>query len=77
MTLHELFTLLNLPIGKSGHDMTQPLSKIKIGVQYIRYTSEYIPKLQLHQHPSSYSYGDYDLTRGTISLTYKYLIVRA
>ena len=23
MTLHDLFTLLNLPIGISGHDMTQ------------------------------------------------------
>ena len=30
--------------------MTQTLIKINIRVQYIRYTSEYIPKLQLHQH---------------------------
>ena len=50
MTLHDLFTLLNLPIGTSGHDITQPLPKINVGVQYIRYTSEYILKLQLHQH---------------------------
>ena len=50
MTLHDLFTLLNLPIGTSGHDMTQPLPGINIEVQYIIYTSEYIPKLQLHQH---------------------------
>ena len=26
-------------------------------------------------HPSCYSYGDYDLTRGTIIVTYKYSIV--
>ena len=52
MTLHDLFTLLNLPIGTLGHDMTQPLPEINIGVQYIRYISEYIPNLQLHQHPA-------------------------
>ena len=50
MTLHDLFTLLNLPIGTLGHDMTQPLLIINIGVQYIIYKSEYISKLQLHQH---------------------------
>ena len=53
MTLHYLFTLLNLPIGTSGHDMTQItlqiLPRISIEVQYIKYTSEYIPKLQIHQ----------------------------
>ena len=36
MTLHDLFTLLVL------------LNR-NIGVQYIRYTNEYIPKLQIHQ----------------------------
>ena len=30
--------------------MTQTLLEINIKVQYIRYTSEHIPKLQLHQH---------------------------
>ena len=53
MTLHDLFTLFNLPIGTLGHDMTQLNYKYfdrNIGVQYIRYTSEYIPKLQLHQN---------------------------
>ena len=54
MTLHDFFTLLNLPIGTSGHDMTQItlqiLPGINIGVQYIKYTSEYILKLQIHQH---------------------------
>ena len=37
MTLHDLFTL-------------QILHEINIGVQYIKYTSEYILKLQIHQH---------------------------
>ena len=54
MTLHYLFTLLNLPIGTSRHDMTQItlqiLPEINIRVQYIKYTSEYILKLKLHQH---------------------------
>ena len=54
MTLHDFFTLLNLPIGTSGHDMTQItlqiLPGINIGVQYIIYTNEYILKLQIHQH---------------------------
>ena len=54
MNLHDLFTLLNLLIGTSGRDMTQIhykylLPRINIEVQYIIYTSEYIPKLQLHQ----------------------------
>ena len=26
------------------------LPGINIGVQYMKYTSEYIPKLQIHQH---------------------------
>ena len=39
MTLHDFFTLKILP-------------RINIRVQYIKYTSEYIPKLQIHQHPS-------------------------
>ena len=54
MTLHDLFTLLNLLIGTSGYDMTQLhyiySPGINIGVQYIKYTSEYIPKLQIDQH---------------------------
>ena len=37
MTLHDLFTL-------------QILLDRNIGVQYIRYTNEYIPKLQIHLH---------------------------
>ena len=54
MTLHDLFTLYNLSMGTSGHGMTQPLPGINTKVQYIRYTSEYIPKLQLHQHKLSH-----------------------
>ena len=54
MTLHDLFTLLNLLIGTWGHHMTQLhhryISLETSGVQYIRYTSEYILKLQIHQH---------------------------
>ena len=40
MTLHELFTLLILSIGTSGTNQ----------IQYMKYTSEYIPKIQIHQH---------------------------
>ena len=40
MTLHDLITLMILSIGKSGTNE----------IQYIKYTSEYIPKLQIHQH---------------------------
>ena len=40
MTLHDLITLMILPIGTSGTNE----------VQYIKYTSEYILKLQIHQH---------------------------
>ena len=39
MTLHELITLMILSIGTSGTNE----------IQYIKYTSEYIPKLQIHQ----------------------------
>ena len=36
LTLHEFNILMTLPIGTSGYN--------------IIYTSEYIPKLQIHQH---------------------------
>ena len=53
MNLHDLFTLLNLPIGISRYEMTQLHYKYfpigTLGVQYIKYTSEYISKLQIHQ----------------------------
>ena len=40
MTLHYLITLMNLPIGTSGTNE----------IQYMNYTTGYIPKLQIHQH---------------------------
>ena len=40
MNLHDLITLMILPIGISRYNE----------IQYIRYTSEYISKLQIHQH---------------------------
>ena len=39
MTLHDLITLIILLIGTSGINE----------IQYMKYTSEYIPKLQLQQ----------------------------
>ena len=39
MTLHDLITLMILPIGTPGTNE----------IQYIKDTSEYIPKLQIHQ----------------------------
>ena len=39
MDLHDLITLMNIPIGTSRTNE----------IQYIKYTSEYIPKLQIHQ----------------------------
>ena len=43
MTLQDLITLMILPIGTSGTNE----------IQYIKYTSEYIPKLQIHQQEST------------------------
>ena len=40
MTIHDLFTLLILSIGTSGTNQ----------IQYMKYTSECIPKLQIHQY---------------------------
>ena len=39
LTLYDLFTLLILPIGTSGTNQ----------IQYMKYLSEYISKLQIHQ----------------------------
>ena len=39
MTLDDLFTLMILPIGTSGTHQ----------IQYMKYISEYILKLQIHQ----------------------------
>ena len=43
MTLHDLFTSLILPIGTSGTKQ----------IQYMKYRSEYILKLQIHQQKVS------------------------
>ena len=39
MTLHDLITLMILPIGTLGTNE----------MKYKKYTSEYIPKLEIHQ----------------------------
>ena len=39
MTLHDLITLMILLIGTLGTNE----------IQYMKYTSEYIPKLQIHE----------------------------
>ena len=44
MNLHELITLMILLIGPLGINE----------IQYMKYTSEYIPKLQIHQHEIAY-----------------------
>ena len=43
MTLHDLVTLMILLIGTSGTKE----------IQYMKYTSEYIPKLQIHQQENT------------------------
>ena len=40
LNLHDLFTLMILPIGTLATDQ----------IQYMKYIGEYIPKLQIHQH---------------------------
>ena len=45
MNLHYFITLIILSIGTSGYKE----------IQYIKYTSEYISKLQIHQHQPSIS----------------------
>ena len=54
MTRHDLLHYRNFLIGTSGHEMTQlhyrHIPELNIGVQYIRYTDEYILNLQFHQH---------------------------
>ena len=46
MTLHALITLMILPIETSRF----------YEIQYIKYTSEYIPKLQIHQHLAEHQF---------------------
>ena len=49
MTLHEFIILMTLPIGISGYNEIQMVLLIGTSVYNIIYTSEYIPKLQVHQ----------------------------
>ena len=46
MNLHELITLMIHPIGTSGTNE----------IQYMKYTSEYILKLQIHQQQSMHNH---------------------
>ena len=49
MTLHDLFTLIILPIETAGTNK----------IQYMKYISEYILKLQIHQHNSLHGKENY------------------
>ena len=49
MTLHEFIILMTLPIGTSGYNEIQMILPVGTSRYNIRYTSEYIPKLQIHQ----------------------------
>ena len=49
MTLHEFIILMNILIGTSGYNEIQMILPIGTSRYNIRYTSEYIPKLQIHQ----------------------------
>ena len=49
-TLHDFIILMNLPIGKLGYNEIQMILPIGTLGYNVRYTSEYIPKLQIHQH---------------------------
>ena len=47
MNLHDLITLMILPIGTSGRNE----------IWYIKYTSEYISKLQIHKKQSDRNFS--------------------
>ena len=49
LTLHEFIILMTLPIGTLGYDEIQMILSIGTSGYNIRFTSEYIPKLQIHQ----------------------------
>ena len=49
MTLHEFIILMTLPIGTSGYNEIQLILPIGTSRYNIRYTSECIPNLQIHQ----------------------------
>ena len=49
MTLHDFIILMILSIGTSGYNEIQMVLLIGTSGYNIRYTSEYISKLQIHQ----------------------------
>ena len=54
LTLHECIILMTLPIGTLGYNEIQMILPIGTSGYNIRYASEYIPKLQLHQQKTYY-----------------------
>ena len=50
MTLHDFTILMTLPIGTTGYNKKQMILPIGTLGYNIRYTSEYIPNLQIHLH---------------------------
>ena len=50
MASHEFTILIILSIGTLGYNEIQMILLIGTLSHNIRYTSEYIPKLQIHQH---------------------------
>ena len=53
LTLHDFIILMTLPLGTSGYNEIQMILPIETSRYNIIYTSEYILKLQIHQHDSS------------------------
>ena len=49
LTLHDFIILMTLPIGTLGYNEIQIILLIGTLGYNIRYTSEYIPNLQIHQ----------------------------
>ena len=53
MMLHEFIILMTLPIGTLGYNEVQMILLIGTSGYNIRYKSEYIQKLQIHQQSQS------------------------
>ena len=51
MNLHDFTILMTLLIGTLGYNEIEMILPIGTLGYTIRYTSEYIAKLQIHQHP--------------------------
>ena len=50
MNLHDFIILMTLPIGTSRYNEIQMILPIGTSGYNVIYTSEYIPKLKIHQH---------------------------